>query len=632
MADCSTSWWRRNAVKLALASTMSVGLAFGATAAYATEPTVPAETPAVTLLEPAVISETEQVEAIETATVEETVVDDVATVPATDTTDVVTGGATLEGSVITTETTEDVDDTKQPATDVEDQTANGATDGDIATATDPDGGDESDDETKPGAGEEESDPTTDTDEETKPGEGDQSEEEKPGEGEEGDDEKPGEDEGDDEEDPDTPDIPEGKPESGTGWGSDSAGNANYYENGKLVWSVDKNGNRTYYKDGVATNPDCVFFNDPTTGKRYWYEGGEIVASHSFYDPVTNNWYWADADGTIAHGKDAFIPKDSSVDMDRFLNDADYRNANGKWVRFDNNYVMVKGENYYNDHWYYFDTTTSEMVKHFAYVTPTNGGQGKWVFYDEITGQMLYGEQYKTSNKTDNTYHWYYLNDYTGAVTYGWWTIPASGKVVFYDRVLGWMKYGWVDTGDKVVGNNTNWHFFNRYTGECMTQDDRGNAAHDSWLRMYDGTSKTDKYICVDKDNFRTIIFQRVGSDWDVMKVFKCGLGRPEANMGRGTQEGVWYLGENVPSYPVPDDLWRANYDRMENDTTSGVRWRIHYIWDQGFHGTVYTSSIPAEQQLEKYISDGCVRLLEVDAKWLWDNCANGTRVYIWRRY
>ena len=185
MADCSTSWWRRNAVKLALASTMSVGLAFGATAAYATEPTVPAETPAATIIEPAVISETEQVETIETATVEEAVVDDVTTAPATDTADVVTGGAALEGSVITTETTEDADDTKQPVADVEDQTANGTTDGDITTATDPDEGDESDDETKPGAGEEESDPTTDTDEETKPGEG-----------EEGDDEKPGEDEGD----------------------------------------------------------------------------------------------------------------------------------------------------------------------------------------------------------------------------------------------------------------------------------------------------------------------------------------------------------------------------------------------------------------------------------------------------
>ena len=116
------------------------------------------------------------------------------------------------------------------------------------------------------------------------------------------------------------------------------------------------------------------------------------------------------------------------------------------------------------------------------------------------------------------------------------------------------------------------------------------------------------------------------------KVFRCGLGRPEANNGRGTQEGFWYLGENVPSRPVPSYMWRANYDRMFNDTTSGVKYRVHYIWDQGFHSTVYTSSTPPEQQLERYISDGCVRLLEEDAAWLYNNCANGTRVYIFSRY
>ena len=612
MADCSTSWWRRNAVKLALASTMSVGLAFGATAAYATDATIISDTPKTAAVELAVDAKTDQ--AAPSATVgDEPAID----LEADETACSDEGAASDDAAGLA----------GQPA--VPGDAADGTDSDTIEVATDPDGDetdtDKTDPEKKPGEGETDTDAT---DPEKKPGEGegDPDEGEKPGEGEEEPEPDP-----DPEPTPD-PDPDEGKPEDGTGWGSDSAGNRYYYENNVLVWSVDKNGNRTYYKNGVEADPDCVFFEDPVTGKRYWYEGGETVASHSFYDPKTQNWYWADADGTIARGKDAFIPTDSSVDMDRFLNDEAYRDSNGKWVRFDDNYVMVKGENLYNGYWYYFDTTTSEMVKHFTYVTPKDGGQGKWVFYDEITGRMLYGEQYKTSNRTDTTYHWYYLNDYTGAVTYGWWTIPTSGKLVYYDRVAGWMLYGWVDTGDNAVGTNTNWHFFDRHTGECMTQADRGNAAHDSWLRMYDGTSKTDKYICVDKDNFRTIIFQRNGNDWDVVKVFRCGLGRPEANMGRGTQEGMWYLGENVPSYPVPDDLWRANYDRMANDTTSGVRWRIHYIWDQGFHSTVYTSSTPAEQQLERYISDGCVRLLDADAKWLWDNCANGTRVYIWRRY
>lgn len=619
MADCSTSWWRRNAVKLALASTMSVGLAFGATAAYAAEPATTSDVAKIEATSFAVVSENDQV-ALSATEVE----------PAVETE---SEGSAVTETPVETPQIDAAGDPEKPAILGEDEMTDSVA-GDIEVATDPD---ENETATGTNKGDDEN-ATSDKEEaapETDKSEGDETDpdaEEKPGEGEEGEegDKDPEEDpEGD--KDPD-PSDPGNKPAGGTGWSTDASGNKYYYENNVLVWTVDKSGNRTYYKNGVATSPDCVFFEDPTTGTRYWYEGGKTVSSHSFYDPATNNWYWADADGTIARSKDAFIPTDSSVDMNLFLSDTAYRDSHGKWVRFDDNYVMVKGENLYDGGWYYFNPVTSEMVKHFAYITPKNSTQGKWVFYDEITGRMLYGEQYKTSNKTDSTYHWYYLNDYTGAVTYGWWTIPTSGKLVFYDRVAGWMMYKWVDTGDKAVGTNTNWHFFNRYTGECMTKDDRGNAAHDSWLRMYDGTSKTDKYIVVDKDNFRTIIFQRVGNDWDVAKVFRCGLGRPDANMGRGTQEGVWTLGENVPSYPVPDELWRANYPRMENDTTSGVRWRIHYIWDQGFHSTVYTSSIPAEQQLERYISDGCVRLLDADAKWLWDNCANGTRVYIWRRY
>lgn len=67
-------------------------------------------------------------------------------------------------------------------------------------------------------------------------------------------------------------------------------------------------------------------------KKHWYEDGEMARDHAFYDPDSDAWYWADADGSIACDKDVFIPVDESD-----------RDKGGKWVRFDENRAMVKGE-------------------------------------------------------------------------------------------------------------------------------------------------------------------------------------------------------------------------------------------------------------------------------------------------
>lgn len=418
-----------------------------------------------------------------------------------------------------------------------------------------------------------------------------------------------------------------------GWLLDTETNTFQYFEGGVISTVPDgwhtvDGELVYFVDGEKTDPNQVFYDDLETGKRYWYENGERVSSHAFYDPVTDEWYWADADGSIARDKDVWIPRDESNPDP----------ANGKWVRVGADYVMVKGEQYTLSrdddkwHWWYFDLITGEMAKSFNYIVDSMG-KGKWVYYDDIMGWMVYGEQYRPSSKTDSQLHWYYFDDYTGATTYRWKYIASQNKTVYYDDVMGWMVYRWRYIQNSGKGVNTDWHYFDRYTGALMTENDRGNAAHDSYVNIQGGSSKTSYYIVVDKDNFRTVIFQWGGNDWDVAKVFKCGLGAPNANNGRGTQEGFWYLGENIPAgHRVPDEMWRANYDRMYDDTSSGVKYRVHYIWDQGFHSTVYTSSIPPEQQLERYISDGCVRLLESDAKWLYDHCGNGTRVYIFRRY
>lgn len=90
------------------------------------------------------------------------------------------------------------------------------------------------------------------------------------------------------------------------------------------------GSQVLLVDGARAN--TVFATDTATGDRYWFEQGSPVREHAFFDAATNAWYWADADGTIAHGKDVFIPVDESD-----------RSKGGKWVRIDDDYTMVKGD-------------------------------------------------------------------------------------------------------------------------------------------------------------------------------------------------------------------------------------------------------------------------------------------------
>ncbi len=179
-------------------------------------------------------------------------------------------------------------------------------------------------------------------------------------------------------------------------------------------------------DGWVVGPD---------GEERWYEGGEMAADKAFYDAASGEWYWADADGSIARDKDVYIPVSES---DR---------ENGKWVRFDPDGHMVKGEDCRYGGWYYFDEVTGEMAKGFRYVE-SNGG--KWVCYDRVTGQMLHGQAVDQGN-------WYYFDEYTGATQYGFRYIPEDGKWVFYDRVTGIMLHG-----EQAIDGS--WYYLDPWTG------------------------------------------------------------------------------------------------------------------------------------------------------------------------
>lgn len=156
------------------------------------------------------------------------------------------------------------------------------------------------------------------------------------------------------------------------------------------------------------------------GKKYWYDNGVMARDKEVYDPDSDAWYWFDADGTMAADKDVFIPTNSE-------------RTQGKWVRYDEDGGMIKNEDYRYNGWYWFDPTTGEMIKGFVNIPVSGDRDGKWVYYDDVTGQMHHGESCINGN-------WYYFDDATGKMVHG--EYKRNGNWYYYDHITGIMSHGW----------------------------------------------------------------------------------------------------------------------------------------------------------------------------------------------
>ena len=155
-------------------------------------------------------------------------------------------------------------------------------------------------------------------------------------------------------------------------------------------------------------------------KKYWYDHGVMARDKEVYDPLTDAWYWFDQDGTMATDKDVFIPTNAE-------------RTEGKWVRYNPEGGMVKGEDFRYGGWYWFDPITGEMIKDFVFI-PEEGTEGKWVYYDKINGQMHHGESCIDGN-------WYYFDEWTGKMIHG--EYYRDNNWYYYDPVTGIMAHGWV---------------------------------------------------------------------------------------------------------------------------------------------------------------------------------------------
>lgn len=341
------------------------------------------------------------------------------------------------------------------------------------------------------------------------------------------------------------------------------------------------------------------------GEKYWYENGKMATSKEIYDPDSDAWYWLDADGTMARNKDVY-----------------QRSNGGKWVRYDNNGHMIKGEDYRYGGWYYFDPVTGAMAKGMRHIS-SNGG--KWVYYDWTTGKMRYGQVYVNYDKAHTG--WYLFDKVTGAMFHGFTYLKDGDKWVYYDDVTGIMAKDYV----KVNGA---WYYFSPSTGKMahgvtwvpgqekwlyfdpITGRHAGAGEYVSW-RSASGQSQPtlSKYPNLSLEVRLADQVVLVNSNGKTIYAMIASTGT-----GNTTAKGSYVTKGSGQSF-------------YNNSSKQGGR-----FWIGLNKGGLRFQSVPTDSQgnyiesearkLGSAAGNGNIRLTVADAQWLYDQLPQGTPVHI----
>ena len=223
-----------------------------------------------------------------------------------------------------------------------------------------------------------------------------------------------------------------------------------------------------------------------TGEKYWFDNGIMAANKQVYSPQDDAWYWFDADGRMAVNKDVYIPKSNE---DR---------SEGKWVRYDSDGHMVKGEDYANGGWYRFDEITGEMAK--GFFTLQDGGNTKVYYYNTDTGIMEHGMinidgvEYAFDDVTGVALDkaWYSTGGmqfwYENGIRQG---MEGRGKEIYDPESDAWYWLDAIDGGKKAVSKDV---YQESYAGAYADRED----GTGKWVR-YDANGRMIKGWQIDNN-------------------------------------------------------------------------------------------------------------------------------------
>ncbi|WP_058270214.1 RICIN domain-containing protein [Olsenella massiliensis] len=179
-------------------------------------------------------------------------------------------------------------------------------------------------------------------------------------------------------------------------------------------------------------------------------------------------------------------------------------------------------------------------------------------------------------------------------------------------------YGW-------VAQNGTWHYFYR-DGSSRAFS---NVAYSAFQAIRHTTSKTNYLLCIDNWNCRTIVFKGSAGNWEPVQDWLCSVGttkRSDPTFGitaRGSFEILkkgYFMG-NDPDY----FYWSEFF--VPSGSPDGEGQRFHSAGFYRNYGNPYTPGAPYDTTIGRAETHGCVRLWFDQAKWLYDTCPIGSKVY-----
>lgn len=125
------------------------------------------------------------------------------------------------------------------------------------------------------------------------------------------------------------------------------------------------------------------------------------------------------------------------------------------------------------------------------------------------------------------------------------------------------------------------------------------------------SSQTRYFIWVDLKNFKVNVFQGSTNRWALVHSYLCTIGKKATP----TPKGTFYIGIKGLYFGVEKGYKCWYYTQFKGN----------YL----FHSIIYNlNGTVRDGRLGMALSDGCVRLAKENAKWIYDNIPERTKVFI----
>lgn len=133
----------------------------------------------------------------------------------------------------------------------------------------------------------------------------------------------------------------------------------------------------------------------------------------------------------------------------------------------------------------------------------------------------------------------------------------------------------------------------------------------NYVNLNNFSSTTNYLIWVNLKDFKVNIFDGSTNKWNLVHSYLCTIGKPSTP----TPKGTYTIGIKGLYFGVNKGYKCWYYTQFKGN----------YL----FHSIIYNlDGSVRDGRLGMALSDGCIRLTKVNAKWIWDNIPSGTKVVI----